>query len=260
MAAAGMRALVSKNKRRFVDEELGIDLDLSYVTPRLIAMGFPASGREGLYRNPASEVVRLLEQRHPSAYAVWNLCSERDYAVEGLFARVSRCPFPDHTPPPLELIFDFCASVDQWLKVDASHVAAVHCKGGSVARRLPPTARLQLAPVSFAFAAGKGRTGTMLACYLMASGQCATAVEALRLFGSARTHNGKGVTIPSQARYVWYFEQALRRPLTLRTLSPRSPSFKLLFIRFVTVPNFDIETGCDPYFTVDISNSQCAWG
>ena len=98
----------------------------------------------------------------------------------------------------------------------------------------------------------------MLACYMLFSGQSATALDALRIFGTARTYNGKGVTIPSQIRYVWYFEQALRRSLTLRTLYPSTPSYKLLFVRFVTVPNFDIETGCDPYFLVDISNSQCA--
>jgi phosphatidylinositol-3,4,5-trisphosphate 3-phosphatase/dual-specificity protein phosphatase PTEN len=34
-----------------------------------------------------------------------------------------------------------------------------------------------------------------------------SAADALKLFGEKRTHNGKGVTIPSQQRYAWYFEQ-----------------------------------------------------
>jgi len=54
--------------------------------------------------------------------------------------------------------------------------------------------------------AGKGRTGTMIASYMVYTGMCETAGDALRVFGQRRTANGKGVTIPSQIRYVHYFE------------------------------------------------------
>jgi hypothetical protein len=43
-----LRALVSRKKLRFVSA--GVDLDLSYITNRLIAMGYPSIGFEALYR------------------------------------------------------------------------------------------------------------------------------------------------------------------------------------------------------------------
>ena len=51
------RRLVSLKKKRFTLD--GFDLDLSYVTENIIAMGFPSDGAEGVYRNPKDEVVRL---------------------------------------------------------------------------------------------------------------------------------------------------------------------------------------------------------
>lgn len=133
------------------------------------------------------------------------------------------------------MILPFCESVHAWLMEKRDHVVGIHCK------------------------AGKGRTGLMVACYLLYSGLVATAVEALKLFGLKRTLNGKGVTIPSQQRYAWYFEQMMLRKLP-RDLSLITPTFQLAFVRLVTVPNFDIETGCDPYFEVAITNKnrKCA--
>ena len=96
---------------------------------------------------------------------------------------------PDHSPPPFELIERFCRDVSEWLSADPAHVAAIHCK------------------------AGKGRTGTMITCFLLFSGLCENTDEAVKLFGNVRTRDGRGVTIQSQLRYVRYFERLLRQNL-----------------------------------------------
>ena len=50
---AAIRGAVSKNKLRF--KEGKYDLDLTYITKNIIAMGFPSQGTEAAYRNPMTE-------------------------------------------------------------------------------------------------------------------------------------------------------------------------------------------------------------
>jgi hypothetical protein len=99
-----IRTLVSKKKRRFINSET--DLDLSYISDRIIAMGFPASGWETLWRNPADAVKFFLESRHRGHYRIWNLCCERDreYGSGGFGCEVERFAWADHTPPPFAMV------------------------------------------------------------------------------------------------------------------------------------------------------------
>jgi phosphatidylinositol-3,4,5-trisphosphate 3-phosphatase and dual-specificity protein phosphatase PTEN len=76
-----------------------------------------------------------------------------------------------------------------------------------------------------------------------------TTTAALRFFGEMRTSNGKGVTIPSQMRYVHYFETSLKRPVVPYT-------YRIRHFRLHTVPNFDVGGGCDPYFDVRLGDGK----
>ena len=54
-----VRKIVAGPKNRTVDEEY--DLDLTYITDRIIAMAFPAAGFEKTYRNSIDDVSKFLK-------------------------------------------------------------------------------------------------------------------------------------------------------------------------------------------------------
>ena len=46
------------------------------MTDRVIAMSFPSSGSEALYRNSIRDVGEFLDKKHFGHYRVYNLCCE----------------------------------------------------------------------------------------------------------------------------------------------------------------------------------------
>ncbi|KAG8231715.1 hypothetical protein J437_LFUL018959 [Ladona fulva] len=223
----GLRQAVSRNKRRYQRD--GFDLDLTYVTSRIIAMSFPSSGLMSLYRNPIKEVVRFLDLKHPDHYKVYNLCSERDYEASRFHGRVKRYHIDDHNVPSLEQMLDFKDSVKNWLDEDPLNVIVVHCKGG------------------------KGRTGTMVCVWLISAGLLPSADECLTYFGDRRTdlevgNMFQGVETPSQSRYVRYFEK------TLKLYGGKLPPKKFLVIRKVKIYHLaGVGKGDGSDFSVEIS-------
>jgi protein-tyrosine phosphatase len=181
-----LKRLVSKKKRRFENEMF--DLDMAYVTKRVIAMGYPATGFEKMYRNSINDVIRFFHFYHNDNVKIYNLCLEKDRIYEkSLFSKsqVGLFPATDHNPCPIKLILEFCVDICLYLIKNPDGVAAIHCK------------------------AGKGRTGVMICSYLIFSGLCKTSEDAFAHYAAARTYNHKGVTIPSQIRYIQYFETFL---------------------------------------------------
>ncbi len=179
------KRLVSKKKRRIQTEYY--DLDMCYITERVIGMGFPAYGCERIYRNTLEDTRNFLDRYHRD-YKIYNLCIEKDRIYPKTYFEntlVGLFPFNDHSPCPCKLILDFCVDLCLYLTSHPRGVAAIHCK------------------------AGKGRTGVMIVCYLIFSGLCKTSDEALVHYANQRTLNNKGVTIASQIRYIRYFETFL---------------------------------------------------
>eukprot|EP01126_Amoeba_proteus_P042146 TRINITY_DN4576_c0_g2_i4.p1 TRINITY_DN4576_c0_g2~~TRINITY_DN4576_c0_g2_i4.p1 ORF type:complete len:447 (-),score=71.97 TRINITY_DN4576_c0_g2_i4:361-1701(-) len=202
-----LREKVSKNKNRFKQD--GFDLDLTYITDRIIAMGFPSSQSEAVYRNPLPEVQKFFEHYHKDQYKLYNLCAERKYEESKFQNRVAQYPFYDHNAPPIELIALCCADIHDWLIQSKDHVVGINCK------------------------AGKGRTGLIICCYLMHAGIRTTTESALEFYGSRRTKDGKGVTIASQQRYIRYYETVLT---TYYGVIPRVPVLYFEKIIIHTIP------------------------
>lgn len=215
-----LKNIVSKKKIRFNQD--GFDLDLTYITENIIAMGFPSNSLEKFYRNGMEDVKKFFETKHSKKYKVYNLCSEKTYP-DSSFNMQAHFPFDDHEAPPFPIILEFCKDLSEWLK-EPDQVAAVHCK------------------------AGKGRTGTMICSYLLYSGFVDNADDALRFYGKMRTENGKGVTIPSQIRYVYYFEHLLKGSLVY----PKNPpACTISKIKMYTIPKFNLlSSGCTPFFKI----------
>ena len=85
-------------KKRRIDYE-GVTLDLTYITGRIVAAGFPAQGLTAMYRNSRSGLVKFLEDKHHHMVKIYNLCAEASFEytstqVDGL--PTGRFPFCDH--------------------------------------------------------------------------------------------------------------------------------------------------------------------
>jgi len=222
-----IRQAVSKKKRRFIDENF--DLDLTYVTDRIIAMGFPAEGTESVYRNKMEDVVKFMEAKHLDHYKIYNLCAEKCYNANKFKGRVAIYPFEDHNVPPMNLLIDFCRDAEMWLRRDPLNIIAVHCL------------------------AGKGRTGVMICSLLLHFRKFETSDQVLGYFGIIRTENGVGITNPCQKRYIRYYEQLSKgiipgipeekipKPLPIYTI-PLAER-KLEKIRLKTSKDFSLKPG-----------------
>jgi len=158
-------------------------------------VGYPAEKIEAGFRNRRDDVVKFLEEAHKDRYKVWNLCAESDrkYDPSVFKGNVSLIGFKDHNCPTLHQIKQFCEEASTWLDQNTENVVVVHCK------------------------AGKGRTGLMISTLLIFK-YGLNYTDAINLFDQRRTIDKKGLTIPSQRRYVHYWHQIVHNNLSLPIL------------------------------------------
>ena len=214
-----LRKLVSGKKNRFKGD--GYNLDLTYITPRIIAMSIPGQGVHKVYRNSIDSVSHFLSMRHRGNYRVFNLSGIKyDYKKFG--GCVKDFPWEDHYPPPIEILFKACNEIHQWLDLNIKNIVVVHCR------------------------AGKGRTGTLICCYLLFCKRLLHPEDALNYYRIKRFSVGGGVTQPSQIRYVHYFAEVLEGII-------KSPNIlQLRCIRMVTAPHMG-NSSCRPFVEVRVN-------
>ena len=187
-------------------------------------MGLPSTSIEGIYRNNMEDVKKFFNTRHREHYKVYNLCEEKTYPKD-TFYKQGYYPFFDHEAPPLTLIVQFCEDAKKFLDENEKNIVAIHCK------------------------AGKGRTGTFICCLMIYLNMFETADESLAYYSMMRTGNGRGVTIPSQIRYVHYFEDIVKKKIN-PTVNPKQIVIRK--IKMVSIPGFSrVGWSCSPTFTIE---------
>lgn len=163
-------------------------------------------------------MAAYLEEKHKDAYLIFNL-SNRKYDYKKFKGMVKEYDWEDHHSPAMNVLFEVCQEMFKFLDRNPNNIVIVNCN------------------------AGKGRTGTSICCFLMFSGLADTATDAITYYGWKRFIHGRGVTQPSQVRYIHYFEGIYKRMV-------QSPCIKILEkIVITTIPKISNE-GCTPFIEV----------
>ncbi|XP_073400796.1 auxilin isoform X1 [Dendrobates tinctorius] len=201
------------------------ELDISYITSRIIVMSFPAEGVELGFRNHIEDVRSFLDSRHLDHYTVFNL-SPKSYRSAKFHNRVSECSWPVRQAPSLHNLFAVCKNMHNWLQQNPKNVCVIHCMDGRAASAV-------LVSAMFCF------------CHLFTN-----PVSAIQLLNAKRP--GIGLW-PSHRRYIGHI-------CDLVSDKPVHPHCKPIVIKSATispVPCFNKQrNGCRPFCEVLIGETR----
>ncbi|CAL8279819.1 unnamed protein product [Lota lota] len=202
--------------------EEGYELDLTYITERIIAVSFPRACSEEIYTHNLKDVTRMLRSKHADNYLTINL-SERRADLSRINSKTLDTGWPDMHAPPLDKICTICKAMEGWLNTDPLHVVVIHCRGG------------------------KGRIGVVISSFIHFTDISASADQALDRFAMRKYYDDKvsALMTPSQKRYVWILNSLLSGSMKINA----SPLF-LHCIILHGLPNFDASGVCRPYLKV----------
>uniref|UniRef100_A0A8C7I8X5 Tensin 3 n=1 Tax=Oncorhynchus kisutch TaxID=8019 RepID=A0A8C7I8X5_ONCKI len=189
----------------------GYELDLTYVTERIIAVSFPRTCSEEIYLHNLKDVTRMLKSKHADNYLIINL-SEKRHDLSKMNPKTLDTGWPDLHAPPLDKICTICKAMEGWLNADPLHVVVIHCRGG------------------------KSRIGVVISSFVIFTDISASADQALDRFAMRKYYDDKvsALMTPSQKRYVWILNSLLGGSMKMNA----SPLF-LHCIILHGIPNFN---------------------
>uniref|UniRef100_A0A8C7I5I9 Tensin 3 n=1 Tax=Oncorhynchus kisutch TaxID=8019 RepID=A0A8C7I5I9_ONCKI len=199
----------------------GYELDLTYVTERIIAVSFPRTCSEEIYLHNLKDVTRMLKSKHADNYLIINL-SEKRHDLSKMNPKTLDTGWPDLHAPPLDKICTICKAMEGWLNADPLHVVVIHCRVSSILITLSSPSH-HLSVIFF----------------------CAD--QALDRFAMRKYYDDKvsALMTPSQKRYVWILNSLLGGSMKMNA----SPLF-LHCIILHGIPNFNPAGVCRPYLKV----------
>ncbi|XP_065810168.1 tensin-3 isoform X2 [Labrus bergylta] len=202
--------------------EEGYELDLTYITERIIAVSFPRGCSGEIYSHNLKDVTRMLKSKHADNYLIINL-SEKRHDLSKMNPKTLDTGWPDLHAPPLDKICTICKAMESWLNADPLHVVVIHCRGG------------------------KGRIGVVISSFVHFTDVSASADQALDRFAMRKYYDDKvsALMTPSQKRYVWILNSLLSGSMKINA----SPLFMHCIILH-GIPNFDVTGVCRPYIKV----------
>uniref|UniRef100_A0A8D3BGD1 Auxilin n=1 Tax=Scophthalmus maximus TaxID=52904 RepID=A0A8D3BGD1_SCOMX len=201
------------------------ELDIAYITSRIIVMTYPAESVQIGYQNHVEDIRSFLDSRHADHYTVFNL-SQRNYRGAKFSNRVSECNWPSRQSPGLHNLFAVCKNMHNWLKQNPKNVCVITCSDGHALSGV-------LVSAMFCF------------CHLFNN-----PVPAMQLLSAKRPGSGLW---PSHHRYIGYV-------CSMVSEKPSLPHSKPLAIKALTmspVPCFNKQrSGCRPFCDVLIGETK----
>uniref|UniRef100_A0A8C7P298 Auxilin n=1 Tax=Oncorhynchus mykiss TaxID=8022 RepID=A0A8C7P298_ONCMY len=201
------------------------ELDIAYITSRIIVMSYPAEALQIGNQNHVEDMRSFLDSRHADHYTVFNL-SQRNYRGAKFSNRVSECNWPSRQAPSLHNLFAVCKNMHNWLKQNPKNVCVITCSDGRA-----PSGVLVCAMFCF--------------CHLFSN-----PVPAMQLLSAKRPGSGLW---PSHRRYIGYV-------CSMVSEKPSLPHSKPLVVKAVTmspVPCFNKQRiGCRPFSEILIGETK----
>uniref|UniRef100_U5EYM6 Cyclin-G-associated kinase n=1 Tax=Corethrella appendiculata TaxID=1370023 RepID=U5EYM6_9DIPT len=208
------------------------DLDINYITQRIIVMPCPSEGLESTYKTNNIEDVRLyLESRHlPTKMSIYNLgprnCPRLQPPVRTVEASFIYAPFPQSfKAPTLAGIYSLVEDMYGFLNADPKTVVIIQSPDG-----------------------GRALAATIVGALLIYSHLITEPEDAMQIFAVKRTPPNMR---PSELRYLYYLGDVVRS-------TPHLPHYypvTLVSITVIPVPRMTkARDGCRIY--LEISNND----